>query len=436
MTGRSVDEIVDIAGIGFGPSNLALAIAIEEHNQDLAPGQRLTAGFVEAKERFEWHPGMLLPGATMQISFLKDLVTQRNVRSRYSFLNYLKEHDRLTDFINLSTFRPTRLEFQDYLRWAARTVDVQVDYGTKAVSVTATGDCFEIRLSGRAEGVLRARNIVVAVGLSARLPDGVAASERVFHSHGLLPRLAALPPLRHNRFVVIGAGQSAGEVVGHLHQTYGSSAVHAVFGKYGLSPADDSPYANRIFDPAAVDDFYSSSPELRKQLMSYHRGTNYSAVEPALIEQLYAHEYAERVAGTRRLFMHGASAVTGIDDSDGAVRVDVTHGPTGLTETLVCDAVVCATGFRPGDVRGLLGELTGSVAFEEAGPQVTRDYRLVPTAPLPGDIYLQGGTEHTHGLSSSLLSNIAVRTGEIVRSVARSSAAGARAECAAERAGR
>ncbi|WP_433657688.1 lysine N(6)-hydroxylase/L-ornithine N(5)-oxygenase family protein [Nocardia sp. CA-128927] len=434
MTGQAADEIVDIAGIGFGPSNLALAIAIEEHNQNLAPPQRLTARFVEAKERFEWHPGMLLPGATMQISFLKDLVTQRNVRSRYSFLNYLKEHDRLADFINLSTFRPTRLEFQDYLRWAARTVDVRVHFGTTAVSVAAMGDCFEIRLNGRADGVLRARNIVVAVGLSAKMPDGVAASGRVFHSHGLLPSLAALPRLRHNRFVVIGAGQSAGEVVGHLHQNYGSSCVHAVFGKYGLTPADDSSYANRIFDPAAVDDFYASSPELRQQLMSYHRGTNYSAVEPALIEQLYAHEYAERVSGTRRLFMHGASAVTGIADSDGGVRVDVTHGPTGLTETLVCDAVVCATGFRPGDVRRLLGELAGSVAFEDAGPQVTRDYRLVPTAPLPGDIYLQGGTEHTHGLSSSLLSNIAVRTGEIVRSIARS-AAGARADSAADRAG-
>ncbi|MFI6041111.1 lysine N(6)-hydroxylase/L-ornithine N(5)-oxygenase family protein [Nocardia sp. NPDC051321] len=435
MTARSADEIVDIAGIGFGPSNLALAIALEEHNQNLAPRQQLTARFVEAKHRFEWHPGMLLPGATMQISYLKDLVTQRNVRSRYSFLNYLKEHDRLNDFINLSTFRPTRLEFQDYLRWAARTVDVQVDFGTTAVSIEAMGDCFEIRLDGRAGGVLRARNIVVAVGLSARMLDGVAASERVFHSHVLLPGLAALPRLRHNRFVVIGAGQSAGEAVGHLHQTYGSSRVHAVFGKYGLTPADDSSYANRIFDPAAVDDFYASSPELRTRLMGYHRGTNYSAVEPELIERLYAHEYAERVAGDRRLFMHGASAITRIDDSEDGVRVDVMHGPTGLTETLVCDAVVCATGFRSGDVRWLLGELSGSVAFEDAGPQVTRDYRLVPTSPLPGDIYLQGGTEHTHGISSSLLSNIAVRTGEIVRSVARS-AAGARSDSAVERAGR
>ncbi|AFU04551.1 lysine N(6)-hydroxylase/L-ornithine N(5)-oxygenase family protein [Nocardia brasiliensis] len=434
MTGSTGDEIVDIAGIGFGPSNLALAIALEEHNQDRSH-ERLSARFVETKARFEWHPGMLLPGATMQISFLKDLVTQRNVRSRYSFLNYLKEHDRLTDFINLSTFRPTRLEFQDYLRWAARTVDAEVSFGTTAVSVAAAGDYFEIQLDGAAPGVLRARNIVVAVGLSARLPEGVAPSARVFHSHRLLPSLETLPRLRHNRFVVLGAGQSAAEVVGHLHQRYEDARVHAVFGKYGLSPADDSPYANRIFDPAAVDDFYASSPELRRQLMTYHRGTNYSAVEPSLIERLYAQEYAERVAGDRRLFMHGASTVASIEDSGSGVRVDVTHGPTGLTETLMCDAVVCATGFRPGDVRTVLGELAESVAFESGQVQVTRDYRLVPTAPLPGDIYLQGGTEHTHGLSSSLLSNIAVRTGEIVRSVARA-ATGARADRAADRAGR
>jgi L-ornithine N5-oxygenase len=30
---------------------------------------------------------------------------------------------------------------------------------------------------------------------------------------------------------------------------------------------------------------------------------------------------------------------------------------------------------------------------------------------------VQGGTEHSHGLTSTLLSNIAVRTGEIVESI-------------------
>ena len=45
-----------------------------------------------------------------------------------------------------------------------------------------------------------------------------------------------------------------------------------------------------------------------------------------------------------------------------------------------------------------------------------RDYRLRRNRP-GGEIYLQGGTEHTHGITSSLLSNTAVRVGEILRSI-------------------
>ncbi|MQA96383.1 MAG: L-lysine 6-monooxygenase, partial [Streptosporangiales bacterium] len=35
-------------------------------------------------------------------------------------------------------------------------------------------------------------------------------------------------------------------------------------------------------------------------------------------------------------------------------------------------------------------------------------------------IYLQGGTEHTHGITSSLLSNTAVRAGELASTLERS----------------
>ena len=91
----------------------ALAIAIEEHNETAATP--LTARFFERRARFEWHPGMLLPGATMQVSFFKDLATQRNTRSAYTFLAYLADRGRLADFINLQTFFPLRSEFADYL---------------------------------------------------------------------------------------------------------------------------------------------------------------------------------------------------------------------------------------------------------------------------------------------------------------------------------
>lgn len=417
--GSAHRKVLDVVGIGFGPSNLGLAIAIEEHNTESGRAP-ITARFVERQNEFGWHPGMLLPRTTMQISFLKDLVTQRNVQSRFSFLNYLSDAGRLTDFVNHQTFFPTRHEFHDYLSWAARTVNADVDYGTDAVAIHDNGDHFEVELRGAVNGVLRARDVVISTGLVARMPEGVVGSDRVFHNHKLLAHLSALPERSHRRFAVLGAGQSAAETVEYLHSTFPDAEVHAIFAKYGYSPADDSPYANRIFDPSAVDDFYASTPEFRRKLLGYHRGTNYSAVDLPLIEELYAREYSERVAGERRLFMHGASRAIGIDDSGGEVSVTVAHEPTGLTEELRCDAVVCATGFAQMSVDRVLGALAADVVHEADGPAVTRDYRLVTHRPMSGSIYLQGGTEHTHGISSSLLSNVAVRTGEIVRSVARS----------------
>jgi lysine/ornithine N-monooxygenase len=56
----------------------------------------------------------------------------------------------------------------------------------------------------------------------------------------------------------------------------------------------------RVFDPDAVGGFYSADPGVRRQLINYHRSTNYSAFDLPLIEDLYAREYAERVAGTGR----------------------------------------------------------------------------------------------------------------------------------------
>lgn len=414
-------DIVDILGVGYGPSNLGLAIALEERNAQVESSDRLTSVFVERQPEFRWHPGMLLPGATMQISFLKDLATQRNTRSEYTFLEYLAQRDRLTHFINLQTFFPSRVEFHDYLTWAADKVAADVHYGSTATSVTWQGEHFEIitRDRGGENRVLRARNVVLAGGLTAKLPDGVRQSPRVFHNHRVLDHLAELPNVQHGRFVVVGAGQSAAEVVAHLHERYRDAEVHAVFGKYGYSPADDSPYANRVFDPEAVDDFYSSSPRLREQLIAYHRSTNYSAVDLPLIEDLYNREYGERVTGTRRLFVHGASEVSTPETTDTGALVEIRHRPTGRNEQLACDAVVFATGFTPLDLHGILGPLADECVFTSDGrPEVERDYRLRTSNAVSGGIYLQGGTEHSHGLTSSLLSNIAVRSGELVDSLA------------------
>lgn len=417
-TEDSQSDALDIIGVGFGPSNLALAIAIEEHNATCAPEEQIRAAFVERQDRFVWHPGMLLDGATMQIAFPKDLVTFRNPASTYSFFSYLFDKGRLVDFVNHQTFFPTRHEFNDYLQWAAGRVDADVRYGVAVTGITgvrsADGAVDEFAVETADGEVLRARNIAVGAGLRERLPEWATPSRRCFHNHRFLFHIDDLPELRHQRFVVLGAGQSAAEVVQYLHRNYPQAEVHSVFSRYGYSPADDSPYANRIFDPGTVDELHGASPAERERLLALHKSTNYSVVDIELINELYTTEYQELVRGQRRLFMRRASDIVSVDENEDGIEIGVRSNLDGLTDTLTCDALVLATGFTPTPLRELLGPLApeGDVVTE-----VARDYRLATAPEIRGGIYLQGGTEKTHGLTASLLSNVAVRAGEILTSI-------------------
>jgi len=408
---------LDLVGVGFGPSNLALAVAIAEHNAAGPGSAPLRARFVERQSRFGWHRGMLLEDATMQVSFLKDLVTLRNPASPYGFLSYLHGHDRLVDFINYGSVFPTRLEFHDYLEWVAARFDDTVDYGTDVTAVDPVPGAPDLLDVVTSRGtLLRTRNVVLATGLTPNLPDGVVPGERIWHSRDLLHRLDRIAD--PHRVIVVGAGQSAAEAVDHLHRRFDKAQVWAVFNRYGYSPADDTAFANRVFDPSAVDDFFRAPTEVKDMILGYHANTNYSVVDPGLIESLYRKHYHEKVSGRERLRFLNVSRVTDAVAAGDQVKLAVESLLDGGHEVLTADLVVYATGYRPSDPGHLLGGLAQRCVRDDAGRlAISRDYRVVTDPALQAGIYVQGATEHTHGLSSTLLSNIAVRSGEIVRSI-------------------
>ena len=417
-------NVVDLVGVGFGPSNLALAVAVSEHNQLAGPGPGLSARFVERQRSFGWHRGMLLEDATMQVSFLKDLVTLRNPSSPFGFLSYLHDRGRLIDFINYGSVFPTRLEFHDYLEWVAASFADRVDYGTDVVRIAPVpGEPGLLDVVTDRGEVLRTRNVVLATGLTPSLPAGVQPGDRIWHSRDLLLRIDTVTDAK--RVIVVGAGQSAAEALEHLHRTFPAAEVCAVFARYGYSPADDTSFANRVFDPGAVDEFYRAPSDVKDIILGYHANTNYSVVDPSLIESLYRRHYHEKVSGQERLRFLNVSRVADAVDVGDCVELAVESMIDGGREVLSADIVVYATGYRPTDPRALLGDLTARCHRDAAGRlKIRRDYRVVTDPDLRAGIYVQGATEHTHGLSSTLLSNIAVRTGEIAGSIAGSIAAG------------
>lgn len=415
---------LDIVGIGFGPANLALAIALDEHNRSAAPEHRLTYAFVERQAAFGWHTGMLLRGSRMQISFLKDLVTTRNPTSEFSFVSFLDAKGRLAEFINSRSVFPSRAEFHQYLEWAANRVVGDVHYGSDVFDVKPVerdGEVVALDVRARQAGGTaswRARNVVVATGLVPDLPAGIPVSDRIWHNAFLTDRLRTEPARSAKRFMVVGAGQSAAETAQWLHARHDDAQVYSVFTRYGFSPADSSPFANGIFDAAAVPLYFNAPPEVKRMLLDYHRNTNYSVVDPELIEDLHTTVYEEKVAGRSRLHMLNVSRVVGVEARRDDVRVTVEDLTTGTVVPVYVDVVVYATGYRPGDPLEVLGRAASLCERDSEDRVAVRlDYRVRTARNVACGIYVQGATEHTHGLSSSLLSNAAVRAGDIVDSV-------------------
>ncbi|MDG9723696.1 MULTISPECIES: lysine N(6)-hydroxylase/L-ornithine N(5)-oxygenase family protein [unclassified Streptomyces] len=426
ITGRRNQEIYDVVGIGFGPSNLSLAIALDEHGAS-APQHPVKAHFFERQPSFGWHRNMVLPSTTMQISFMKDLATFRNPMSRFTFISYLHASNRLVQFVNNQDFFPTRKEFHQYLEWAAAGLADRVTYGAEVTSIrpaAGSGDLspdlleVEVRGADGTTSVVTARNVAISTGLVPRLPEGVTADERVWHSSQFLGRFNAQSPDDLKSVAVVGAGQSAAEITRFLHDSLPHAQVRAIVPSYGYSVADDTPFANQVFDPTAVDDYYFGTDRGRDAFWRYHRNTNYSVVDADVIRDLYQRAYAEEVSGVKRLHFSNLTRVAEVRRAGSATQVVLRSLLDDRTEELSVDALVFATGYDGMDPARLLGDFDRHFQRDAAGRhRLERDYRLVPASDLTCGVYLQGGTEHSHGLSSSLLSNIAVRSGEIADSI-------------------
>jgi len=129
---------VELLAIGGGPANLSLAVALEELGSG---GLAENSLVIERSRTVEWQQGLLVPWAKSQVSFLKDVVTLRNPRSRFSFLNYLHAVGRLDDFVNMGSFTPHRVEISRYLSWVAGSLStVRLELGRECISIQPRRD--------------------------------------------------------------------------------------------------------------------------------------------------------------------------------------------------------------------------------------------------------------------------------------------------------
>lgn len=239
----------DLVCIGFGPASLAIAIALHDR------GIKARVLYIEKQRRFVWHAGMLLPNARMQISFLKDLATLRDPRSKFTFVNYLKCKSRLVAFTNLGTFLPLREEYNDYMSWCASHFEQHVQYGQETVGVSpiqsgkAPIQSWQVHsknVETNERITVTARSVVIAIGGSPKIPLAFSTSDLdygIIHSSSYstaVPRILT-DTCKAYTVAIVGGGQSAAEIFNDLQHRFPNSRTVLYTGASALKPSDDSP---------------------------------------------------------------------------------------------------------------------------------------------------------------------------------------------------
>jgi len=419
------EEVFDLVGIGFGPSNLAVAVAMYE-----ADGlQQNRVRFLERKPTFSWHEDMLLEGSRMQVSFLKDLATMRNPSSRFTFLNYLLHTGRLSKFANLKTFYPSRREFNDYLQWAARQLSDFVQYGANvsAVEPVAAGartSLLRIHYTSPSgePGSLLTRDILFSTGPRPRLPFFVDESLRsvAFHSSEFLSRLAQVHVRERSRFVVVGGGQSAVECALYLYSAFKDADIMLCARGHTLRPMDDSCFVNEIFLPENVELWHSLEHGTRARLLSEYKYSNYACADKDLLTKLYEILYEQSICkqDSRIRVCTGTELVLAERNGE-AIKCGLRATYQGsCVESVDVDYVIFATGYHIELDPRLITKLQKFFVHGDDGRLVSgRQYRISTTRDFLPRVFALGINEATHGIGDTLLSNMAVRASEVVNAL-------------------
>jgi L-ornithine N5-oxygenase len=409
---------VEVLAVGAGPANLALAVAIEEFAFDSLAGDTLV---IERGQMVGWQQGLLMPWTKSQVAFAKDLVTLRNPRSAFSFLNYLRSVGRLDDFINMGNFLPYRQEVSGYLRWVSESLQrVRVETGCECVSIeplrnssgTITG-----WLTWLADGSsITSRYLVIGIGRDPYVPPELAGlpADRLIHSTQYRARVSTLPKDPPHRIMVVGAAQSAAEMFQSVQHDLPNSDLTWVLRSIGLRAYDTNKFTNELYYPSFVDTFFEARGEGKAQILQEMHRTNYSRVERDLLESLYADLYLDRLSDVNRKRLVTMTDITAGEFDGDEVVIELTDRGTGAVTELQCDMVLLGTGFVRA-MPALIRNLGASIGLDRIA--VTRQYRLLVDEPTDAACYLQGVNEATHGIADSLLSVLAHRSADIAQDI-------------------
>lgn len=325
-------KLYDIIGIGIGPFNLGMAALC----YDIPSLQCL---FIDQRSEFNWHPGLLLPDAKLQVAFYADLVTLADPCSRFSYLNFLKRKGRMFRFAISEEYYIRRTAYNDYCRWVAEQLpSLQFNCTCEAIHFDEENKRYQVIITN---GDYYAKHIVIGIGSVPNIPSFADSIQNplLFHSADYLFRKEFL--LQQQRISIIGSGQSAAEIFYDLLRCY-NGQLYWFTRSSRFFPMDFSMLTLEMSSPEYIDHFYSLADDARSQVLN-NQDNLYKGINILLIGKIYS---ALNERDSDKIHLHTNCELRKISD---AFSLQFYHSELQQEFTHTSDAVILATGYHKAD---------------------------------------------------------------------------------------
>ncbi|QLE78445.1 L-lysine 6-monooxygenase [Francisella sp. Scap27] len=404
-------KIYDVIGVGIGPFNLGLSALLED--------KPIESIFFDKKESFSWHPGLMMNWATLQVPFLADLVTMVDPTSRFSFLNYLREKDRLYKFYFKENFFVPRQEYNDYCSWVATNCK-SCNFDSEVISIEhenlqeKEAWAVTIRKSSGETTKFLTKNIVLGLGTKPCLPAFISQSnsnhKKVHHSGEYLNVKAQA--LDDDHITIIGSGQSAGEIFLDLMKSKNSSTnISWVTRSKGFFPMEYSKLGLEHFSPEYVDYFYNLSSDKKAELVA-EQDLLYKGISAETISDIYDVLYEQNLSNCNNVELISNSRLNSIGNNSEKLDCYFYHNHQESDFLIQTDRVIAATGYKS-DINSPLRKLEKFITKDSQGNfNISRDYQVV-MKNTKLNIFVQNAEMLSHGVGTPDLGLGAYRSATI-----------------------
>lgn len=409
------NQIYDLIGIGIGPFNLGMAVLSN-------PIKELNCIFFEQKKEFSWHSGMLIENTTLQVPFLADLVLPVDPTSRFTFVNYLKEIQRLFKFCIKEDNFITRKEYVNYCKWVAAQLDnCLFGYQVKNVIYKNENNYYEVTVLNSAsdtEYMYYTKRLIIGIGTNPYIQEFAKAhlSRQVFHNCSYLYN--KLETLSSSRSItIVGSGQSAGEVFYDLLQETANYDFNLNWFTRSprFFPMEYAKLTHEFTSPDYINYFYSLA-EHKKEKVLQGQDVLYKGMNIALINSIYDALYTRDLEDNENTVQLATNCELK-DISKGREKellLQFYHKEEEKEFTWSTDTLILSTGYRF-ELPSFLHKIRERIQWDNKGRfAVNRNFSIDHAQ---NEIFVLNAELHTHGFLAPDLGMAPYRNATILNEI-------------------